>query len=96
MQTCVSEMSVQNSPLAGLISEIIELHQCLHYSPGFQKHQIHMISLICFPLATTFILLKAKRNPIQIPAQGAGDVSILWAPVSFWKHRENSCIYKNG
>lgn len=94
MQTCVCGSSVQNSPLVCLISKVAELYQCLHNSPGSQKHQIDMISHTYFPSPITFTPLKAKGNPIQIPGQGAGDVFTLWAPVSFWKHREYLYLYK--
>jgi len=57
---------------------------------------MHMMSRVYFSLPTTFMPLKAKWNPIQIPGQGAGAVSTLWAPVSFWKNTEHSYRYRNG
>lgn len=76
MQMGVGGRSVQNSPLDCLISEVSESHQHLHNPPGCQKHLTHMICHACFPLPTTFLTLKVKGNPVQIPGQGAGDVPI--------------------
>lgn len=88
----VSGRSVQNSPLVCLISEVTVSCQFLHYSPGSQKHQILTISDAYFPLCATFMPLKAKGNPIQIPGQGAEDISFFQAHSG---SAEYSDIYKN-